>query len=915
MARRAPATLSLLALAGAACTTTVASAPSSTSTSPTISTIPTTSIPPPSVTASTTTSTTSIPSTTSTSIPSTTSTSTTSTSTTSTTSTSTTTTTVADVPPPSAVALVDWDRFDAALAASLVGGSSGAAAVAVGGGGSLTHAAAFGARAPGTSEAVTPAHRFRIASISKVLTAVVTLQLVEEGRVGLDEPVGDRLAWQVGEAPADPDMRAVTPARLLSHTSGIAKFRGVYFSSPTASCHDAARIAMAGDVASPAGYVYSNTNYCLLGLLIEQLTGMPYEQAVRERLLDPLGISGMRLAGTHDAGPDEVVHPSREGRTYMEALGAAGAWLATAGDVVRIVMSLDPANPGWHPLGDELLRAMRTPQSLAPGEEAQYGFGIMVWPDGSWGHTGTVENTRALVQTRPDGVVIAAFTNRESPSRSSDLRDRVDRALAAASPRPLLRSVCPTPSRRSPEADRSGRPPPTLPDVIPVLTPAEMRAVDAAAPEPVETLIERAGSAVARVAVEMLGGTYGRVVDVVAGPGNNGADGRVAARRLEERGARVRVFDAAACPDPLPPADLVIDAAFGTGFHGWWRTPDPGDAPILAVDIPSGVDGLTGLTAGTVRPAAVTVTFAAAKPGLYLGEGPSLVGDVRLVDIGLDVSRASTHVVQRADVAAWLRPRAFDAHKWGRAVRVVAGSPGMPGAAHLVAAAAQRAGAGMVHLSSPGTEGNPPIEAVSRRIPAFDWADQVLSDLHRFHALAIGPGLGREDHTAPSVTKVVMDAVVPVVIDGDGLFALTWNEHGAPTMLRARQVATVLTPHDGEYALLTGAPPGADRLLAARRLAADTSATVLLKGPTTVLAAPDGQALLVTNGDQRLATAGSGDVLSGIVAAFLAEGGDALRAAAAAAWVHAEAAMRGPARGLVASDLLPLLPAVLEDVW
>jgi hydroxyethylthiazole kinase-like uncharacterized protein yjeF len=450
--------------------------------------------------------------------------------------------------------------------------------------------------------------------------------------------------------------------------------------------------------------------------------------------------------------------------------------------------------------------------------------------------------------------------------------------------------------------------------MIPVLTPEEMRAVDAAAPEPVETLIDRAGAAIARVGIDLLGGTYGRVVNVIAGPGNNGADGRVAGRRLEGRGVRVRVFEAATCPDRLPAADLVIDAAYGTGFRGWWRAPDPGDALVLAVDIPSGVDGLTGRTSGSVLGAAVTVTFAAAKPGLYLGDGAALAGDVRVVDIGLDVSGATAHVVERDDVASWLRPRPADAHKWGRAVRVVAGSAGMPGAAHLVAAGAQRAGAGMVHLSSPGTDGHPPIEAVGRPIPVFDWADEVLGDLHRFHALVIGPGLGRADRTVASVTKVVMDALLPVVVDGDGLFALSWNADGAPTMLRSRDVPTVLTPHDGEYALLTGGSPGDDRLDAARRLAADTGADVLLKGPTTLVAAPDGRAVLVANGDERLATAGSGDVLAGIVGAFLATGEDPLHAAAAAAWVHAAAAMLGPARGLVASDLLTLLPPVLDSL-
>ncbi len=414
-----------------------------------------------------------------------------------------------------------------------------------------------------------------------------------------------------------------------------------------------------------------------------------------------------------------------------------------------------------------------------------------------------------------------------------------------------------------------------------------MRAIDAAASESVEQLVDRAGSAVARVARTMLGGTYGRVVNVIAGPGNNGSDGRVAADRLARRGVKVRVFDVATCPPTLPPSDLVIDAAFGTGFRGAWRAPAIGDAMVLAVDIPSGVDGNTGSAGAETLRADATVTFAAAKPGLYLGIGRRLAGDIHVVDIGLDVSSATAYVVEASDVSRWIARRVGDAHKWAQAVRVLAGGPGMTGAAHLVTAGAQRAGAGMVHVSSPGVEGDPPIEAVSRRIPAFDWADAVLNDLYRFHSRVVGPGLGREDHTVPSVTKLIIDAVIPVVVDGDGLFALAWNEHGAPTMLRSREVPTILTPHDGEYALLTGHRPGDDRLGAARRLAADTGATVLLKGPTTVVASPEGDARFVVNGDQRLATAGTGDVLAGIIGAVAASGLDLLAAGAAGAWLHA----------------------------
>ena len=280
--------------------------------------------------------------------------------------------------------------------------------------------------------------------------------------------------------------------------------------------------------------------------------------------------------------------------------------------------------------------------------------------------------------------------------------------------------------------------------MIPIVTPEEMAAIDAAAPEPVDVLIERAGSAVARLAREMLGGTYGRTVNVIAGKGNNGNDGRVAGARLQERGVRVRYFDAAACPPRLPAADLVIDAAYGTGFHGEWWAPRVGRSPVLAVDIPSGVDGLTGAAGRGALAADRTVTFAALKPGLVIGAGRHLAGDVEVVDIGLDTRRARAHLVEADDVASWWRPRPPTAHKWSRAVRVVAGSPGMTGAAHLAAAAAQRAGSGYVSLSSPGVEATAPPEVVRKRMPAFDWSGSVLEDLHRVpcprHRARSGPG-------------------------------------------------------------------------------------------------------------------------------------------------------------------------------
>ena len=315
---------------------------------------------------------------------------------------------------------------------------------------------------------------------------------------------------------------------------------------------------------------------------------------------------------------------------------------------------------------------------------------------------------------------------------------------------------------------------------------------------------------------------------------------------------------------------------------------------MLAVDIPSGVDGLTGEAGRGVLAADRTVTFAALKPGLLLGPGRILAGDVEVVDIGLDTRRARAQLVEAEDVAQWWRPRPPTAHKWIRAVRIVAGSPGMTGAAHLASAAAMRAGSGMVSLSTPGTDGSAPAEVVRRRLPAFDWSSQVLDDLHRYHALVVGPGLGREPYTVAAVRATAMAATVPLVVDGDGLFALAWDADGAAPVLHRRTSPTVLTPHDGEYGLLAGHRPAADRFMAARRLAADLRTVVLLKGPVTVVAAPGGDVLVVANGDARLATAGTGDVLSGILGAQLATGLDPFRAAATAAWLHAEAARLRP---------------------
>jgi hydroxyethylthiazole kinase-like uncharacterized protein yjeF len=490
--------------------------------------------------------------------------------------------------------------------------------------------------------------------------------------------------------------------------------------------------------------------------------------------------------------------------------------------------------------------------------------------------------------------------------------------------------------------------------VIPVLAPVEMAGVDRRATDPVDVLVGRAGAAVARQAARLLGGTYGKEVVVVVGKGNNGADGRLAAQLLAGNGARVNVLEAANLPGgaALPPSDLVIDAAYGTGLERPYSPPDPGRVPVLAVDIPSGLSGLTGevLPGGGAMAAVATVTFAALKPGLLLGTGPALAGNVQVADIGLGQlvdATATGWVVEDNDVVRLLPRRVRDTHKWQTAVQVVAGSPGMTGAPWFVSRAALRAGAGYVRLSMPGVEPTilPPSEVVHLPVPATGWHGQVLEDLSRVKALVVGPGLGpmaasggEPGLPGGEVGALVAAAPVPVVIDADGLNAIGSLE-ALRVIVAKRSHPTVITPHVGELTRLAGHPPGADHVAAARDAAARSGAIVLLKGSTTVVAAPAGtesgvqagaegssgppdssgagappeKVLMSVAGDARLATAGTGDVLSGVIGAFIARGVPAFEAAALGAHVHGQAARGGFVEGLVAGDLPDLVAKWLSE--
>jgi NAD(P)H-hydrate epimerase len=301
---------------------------------------------------------------------------------------------------------------------------------------------------------------------------------------------------------------------------------------------------------------------------------------------------------------------------------------------------------------------------------------------------------------------------------------------------------------------------------------------------------------------------------------------------------------------------------------------------------------------------------------------------VTVADIGVDPGDAGAGVTEAADVAAWVPRRRDDTHKWDvGGVMVVGGTLGMTGAPMLVSRAAMRSGAGIVWCGVPGPEAAAAAsgtEVITVALPAtpegaldLTAVGAVLRDLDRFRALVLGPGLGRDERSQAAVGQLVADAPVALVLDADGLNAL----RGDLSPLRVRhtmlEAPVVLTPHAGEYARLVGEPPGADRIAAARRLADASGAVVLLKGSGTVVAepGPDGRVAVNPNGGPWLASAGTGDVLAGIIGGLLARGCPGFTAAAAGAWLHGRAADRAGHTGLVAGDLIEALPAAFPEPW
>lgn len=502
-----------------------------------------------------------------------------------------------------------------------------------------------------------------------------------------------------------------------------------------------------------------------------------------------------------------------------------------------------------------------------------------------------------------------------------------------------------------------------------VLTPSQMAAADRQAADsgiPSEDLMDRAGRGVARAAIRQIGGTYGRRITVLCGKGNNAGDGFVAATYLARRGATCNVVllapagelrgDALAAFDKmrgsgvriwpyegprlareLGRSHLVVDAMLGTGSRGALSgsmaeaasAVNSAPVEVLAVDIPSGVDGETGRVEGEAVLADRTLTLAALKTGLLLQPGARHAGRVEVEDIGIPdrMMESDLYLVDARDLAGVIPAREATAHKRSVGkVLVVAGSVSMSGAVVLAATGALRAGAGLVRMAVPHCIGSlvgpQVIEALTAAMPdtpkgafSFDAVGRVVELSEQMQVVALGPGIGKDTETMNFVTEVLSAVERPVVLDADGIAAF----QGHPEALRDRRAPTILTPHSGELGRLLGRPAqeiDAHRIPAAREAARRTGAVVLLKGFHTVVARPDGHAVMVDAGGPVLATGGSGDVLTGVIAA-LATRVDAFTAAWAGACLHGLAgetlAEWMGDRGVVAGDLLKALPLVLHQ--
>lgn len=498
--------------------------------------------------------------------------------------------------------------------------------------------------------------------------------------------------------------------------------------------------------------------------------------------------------------------------------------------------------------------------------------------------------------------------------------------------------------------------------VIELLTPSEMAMADArtiASGTPGIVLMEAAGLAVADAVAARVGA--GARIAVACGPGNNGGDGFVAARLLAERGFSVKLalvgtrerlsgdaalaatgwagavlapeaFDAAR----LARADVIVDALFGAGLARplggavaeLVERINASGRPVVAVDLPSGLDGATGRPLGeAVIRADVSVTFFAKKPGHVLMPGRALCGEVIVADIGIPaaVLDGFTPSMVLAAPDLWrghLRPPRLHGHKYtrGHAV-VVSGGATASGAARLAARGALRAGAGLVSLASPPSalmvNAGHLTAIMLKRMEGAEGLAEILADT-RLNSVVLGPGLGVGEETARSIDAALASAAA-VVLDADALTTLAEERARVFAAIEGRAAPVVLTPHEGEFGrvfpdLARRDEAGPLKTERAGEAARRSGAVVILKGADTVIAAPDGRIAVCDDAPADLATAGSGDVLAGIVCGLLARGMPGFEAAAAAVWLHGAAAREaGP--GLIAEDLPEALPKVLARLY
>jgi D-alanyl-D-alanine carboxypeptidase len=338
------------------------------------------------------------------------------------------TTTMGAQPP-----LPNTDLFDAAIKLHTLDAGSRDVSVAVVFQGQVIHT--FAASSTKSSRPAKVDTNFRIASISKILTAEAVLKLVDQGLLQLDEPIVGPIADTIGLTLFDERARNITIRQLLSHTSGISNFLKIFFEAGFYDQMGMLTETLGQPLATEPGstFKYSNVNFVLLGKAIELATGISYQDAVKELVLNPLGLNSFRMVGTYEFGPNDALHAVSGNRTYMEQLGPAGAWVATASDVAKMIASINARSPSPHVLSKESMKLMitpATPQGVTPLWD--YGLGLRLFASGEWGHSGSIENVHAMAIHRPDGLSVSVLVNGSKPKETDDLIAAINAAVLAA---------------------------------------------------------------------------------------------------------------------------------------------------------------------------------------------------------------------------------------------------------------------------------------------------------------------------------------------------------------------------------------------------------------------------------------------------------------------------------------------------